>query len=315
VTHATGLTAMPFHDAGNDLAYSLPNDTPGAATNRPFADFLGADPDYFQTLGIAVRKGRVFTDDDRRGTARVAVVDELLARQAWPNRDPIGQQIGVGLVYYTVVGVVAPTRYRNLLAPRATLYTAYAQSMFAMGYIGAPVYIAVRTSADPARSLAALHTAVRETDSRLFLADVATLGDRIDDSLAPQRLTAFLLAAFGLAVLLLTGVGVYSVAATFVRYREFEIGVRSALGATPGDVAQLVIRQGSVIIAAGTAIGVLAALLAGTVLASLAYGATTRDPIALSTAVGAVGVVAAIALVLPARRASRLNPADVLRRG
>ncbi len=166
-----------FWDAGNDLAYSLPGDAAGAATNRPFVEFLGADPDYFRTLGIYVERGRVFTSEDRVGAPLVAVVDELLARQAWPGRDPLGQQIGVGTRYYTVVGVVAPTRYRNLLTPRATLYTDYGQSPVASPeFISPPYYVAVRSNLDPARLIPQLGRAVHASDGRLFLADAVTLG-------------------------------------------------------------------------------------------------------------------------------------------
>ena len=316
VASAAGLTEPPFSDAGNDLAYSLPGDTPGAATNRPFASFLGADQAYFQTLGISVERGRVFTGEDRVGTALVAVVDELLARQAWPGRDAIGQQIGVGTRYYTVVGVVAPTRYRNLLTPRATLYTDYVQSpVLSPEYIWPPYYVAVRSNLDPARLIPQLGRAVHESDGRLFLADAVTLGDRIDENLAVQRLGALLLSAFAASVLLLTMLGLYSVAATFVRDREFEIAVRMALGATPMGVRAMVMRQAVPLIAVGAAAGVIGALFAGVRLTRIVDGATAPDSLGIGAAVAIVCVVAVAAFAIPARRAARANPADVLRRG
>jgi len=308
VADATGLLIPPFRQAGNDLAYSLPGDPPGAPTNRPMADYLGADVNYFNTLGIPLRKGRTFAASDERGSARVAVVDELLARQAWPGKDPLGQRIGVGTTFYTVVGVVAPTRYRDVLAPRATLYTPYTQAPMA------PQDIGVRTSGAASTVIAAIRAAVRSADPRIYVADFATMNTRIDSSLTTERLSAVLLGAFALAILLLTGVGLYSVAATFVRQREFEIGIRMALGATPAEVARLVMRQGALIIGAGTAAGIVAALFAGSLLESIVYGASARDPIALSTAIAVICGVAALALTLPARRAARANPADVLRR-
>ncbi len=316
VGSAAGLTEPPFSDAGNDLGYTLPADAPGAAINRPFVEFLGADQEYFQTLGIHVERGRVFTSEDRIGTPLVAVVDELLARQAWSGRDPIGQQIGVGTVYYTVVGVVSPTRYRNLLAPRATLYTDYVQSpVMSSEYIWAPYYVAVRSSLDPARLIAQLQGAVHESDARLFLADASTLGDRIDDNLAVQRLGAVLLDAFALSVLLLTMLGLYSVAATFVRYREFEIGVRMALGATPMGVRAMVMRQAVPLIACGAAVGAIGALFAGVRLSGMVAGGAPPDAFGINAAIAVVCVVATAAFAIPARRAARANPADVLRAG
>jgi putative ABC transport system permease protein len=314
VTHATGLTSAPFGVVGNDLAYELPDD-PRGAKERPFADFLGADADYFNTLGIALRKGRVFNQADRIGSSRVAIVDELLAHQAWADKDPIGRQIGVGPLAYHVIGVVAPTRYRDLLAPRATLYMPYAQATFKNGDFLTPYMVAVRSPLDPARLIPQLFAAVHETDGRLFLADAAPMTERIDASLATERLNALLLAGFGVAILALTGVGLYTIAATFVRYREFEIGVRVALGATPREVLRLVARQGMSVIIAGVAVGVLIALGGGAILDTVIYGASSKDPLAFAAAIVAVAFVGAVAFFIPGRRAASANPSDVLRNG
>jgi predicted permease len=309
VRSATGLIAPPFRTAGNDLAYSLPGDEPNAATNRPMVDYLGAGPDYFPTLGIAVVRGRLFTAADGRGASPVAVVDELLAREAWPGKDPIGQQIGVGTSFYTVVGVVAPTRYRDVLAPRATLYTPYAQSSLS------PTYIAVRTTGNPAAMVPALRDAVHAFDPRIYLADFASMTDRVGVSLVTQRLEAQLLGGFAAAILLLTAVALYSVGATFVRYREFEIGVRAALGATPAQAARLVVRQGVVVMACGVGAGVLLALAAGTVLRAIVYEVSPRDPLAFIVAIGVVCGAGVLAFFVPSRRAARTNAATLLHNG
>jgi putative ABC transport system permease protein len=309
VTDAAGLLVTPFRSTGNDLAYSLAGESPEAPTNRPMADYLGADADYFNTLGITLRRGRLFTPEDGRGSARVAIVDGLLARQAWPGKDPLGQQIGVGTTFYTVVGVVASTRFRDLLAPRATLYAPFDQTTMQQQYV------AIRTSGNPTTVIAAVRAAMRNADSRLYLADFATMSARIESSLTTVRVSAVLLAAFALAILLLTGVGLYSVAATFVRQREFELGVRMALGATPRQVGRFVLLQGVMVVASGTAVGVLAALAFGRLMQSIVSGASADDPIAFGVALGAVLGVAAVAFIVPARRAARANPADVLRGG
>ena len=306
VRSAAGLIAPPFRSAGNDLAYSLPGDEANAATNRPMADYLGAGPDYFAALGIKIERGRSFTAADGRGAAPVAVVDELLAREAWPGKDPIGQHIGVGTAFYTVVGVAAPTRYRDVLAPRATLYTPYAQSSLT------PAYIAVRTTANPSILIPALRRAVSAFDPRIYLADFASMTERVDVSLAAQRLEAQLLGGFAAAILLLTAVALYSVGATFVRYREFEIGVRVALGATPAQVARLVLRQGVVVMTCGVGAGVAIALAAGTVLRAIVYGVSPRDPLAYVVAVAVVCVAGMLAFLIPSRRASRTNAAQLL---
>jgi putative ABC transport system permease protein len=309
VTHATGLIVTPFRATGNDLAYSLPNDPPGVPPSRPMADYLGADPDYFDTFGITVQRGRGFTEEDRAGSEKVVVVDEVLARQAWPGKDPIGQRIGVGSTFFSVIGVVAPTRYRDLLAPRATMYTPFTQSPNFL-----PSFIAIRTSRDPQSLVPAIRNAARSADARVFLADFSTMTERIDSSLTTARLSALLLAAFALAILALTAVGLYSLIATFVRQREFELGVRMALGATPRNVAFHVMKQGIAIVGIGTVVGVSAAIAFGDMIASLGFAASPDDPVTLGSAALGVVLVAAIALIVPAGRASRASPADVLRR-
>jgi putative ABC transport system permease protein len=310
VQHVTGLSEPPFRPTGNDGAYALRGDTPGAATNRPFAHWLGADADYFQTLGIALRAGRLLTEDDRRGAPPVAIVDEQLAQQAWPGKNPIGQDIGLGGNFYRVVGVVGTTRYRDVLAPRATVYTTYAQSpTLGVGYA------AVRTSVDPSTIIPSLRTAVRDAAPSLYLADFATMNERVTMSLATQRLDALLLAAFAIGILALTSVGLYSVAATFVRYREFEIGVRIALGATPAQVARLVMGQGAVVIVTGVIIGIIGAFVAGSAIGAVSYGASTRELRPIAAAVLVVCTVALVAFAIPGRRAARANAAEVLRRG
>lgn len=309
VRSATGLIAPPFRSAGNDLAYSLPGDEPNAATNRPMVDYIGAGPDYFPTLGITVERGRSFTAADGRGASPVAVVDELLAREAWPGKDPIGQRIGVGTSFYTVVGVVRPTRYRDVLAPRATLYTPYVQSSLS------PAYVAIRTTANPAVIVPALRNAVREFDPRIYLADFASMTNRLDVSLATQYIEAELLGGFAAAIVLLTAVALYSVGATFVRYREFELGVRVALGATPAQVARLVIRQGMVVMAFGVGAGIALALAAGTVLRAIVYGVSSRDPLAFSVAIAVVCGAGILAFFIPSRRASRTSAAQLLHNG
>jgi ABC-type antimicrobial peptide transport system permease subunit len=139
--------------------------------------------------------------------------------------------------------------------------------------------------------------------------------DRVEISLAAQRLEALLLGGFAIAIMLLTGIALYSVGATFVRYREFEIGVRIALGATPAQVARLVARQGAVVLAYGAGVGLIAALVGGTVLRTIVYGVSPRDPLAFVVAVMAVCGVGTLAFIIPSRRAARANAAQLLHRG
>jgi ABC-type antimicrobial peptide transport system permease subunit len=310
VASATLLLAAPFQSNGLDVAIALPGDGPRETAGRPMVDGLGADADYFKTLGIPIRRGRAFTDADGENAAPVVVVDESLARSLWPGQDPLGKQITIVDKPSVVVGVAGATRYRQLLQPRQSIYVPYRQSAR-----WGPSFIAIRASRDGVSLASSIQSAVRDADSRLIASQITTLTDRIDATTAQPRLNALLLGGFSISILLLTAVGLYSIAATYVRHREFEIAVRVALGAAPGEVVRLVIGQGAAVVIGGAIAGALGALAGAGVLASIIYGVRTRDPVIFAMALGGVGAVALVAFLLPARRASRTNPAEVLRAG
>lgn len=310
VSSATLLVAAPFQSTGLDVGIALPGDGPRETAGRPMVDGLGADADYFKTLGIPIKRGRGFTLADGENAAPVTIVDESLARALWPGQDPLGKQIVIVGKASTVVGVAGATRYRELMQPRQSVYVPYRQS----GHWG-PSFVAVRTSRDGLSIAPSLQAAVREADPRLVLSQITTLTDRIDATTAQPRLNALLLGGFAISILLLTAVGLYSIAATYVRHREFEIAVRVALGAAPGEVVRLVLGQGTAVVIGGALIGAVAALAGAGVLASIIYGVRTRDPVTFAIALGGVAAVALVAFFLPARRASRTNPAEVLRAG
>jgi predicted permease len=309
VASATLVIAAPFQSTGLDVSYQLPGDDQKATEGRPMVDGLGADADYFRTLGIPIRQGRAFTKDDRENAARVIIVDESLARRVWPGQNPIGKQLGVMGQFHTVVGVAGETRYRELLAPRQSVYVPYRQS-----YRWGPSFLAVRATRDPASLVPALRSAIHETDN-IIIAQVTTLSGRVDATTAQPRLNALLLGGFAISILLLTALGLYSIAATYVRHREFEIAVRVALGAAPSEVVRLVLGQGVSVVLAGAVAGAVIALAGAGVLGSIVYGVRERDPVMFAAALAGVAFVALLAFYLPARRASRAGPAQVLRSG
>jgi predicted permease len=310
VSGATMLIAAPFQSTGLDVSIELPGDGPREMAGRPMVDGLAADADYFRTLGIPIKRGRAFSDADGEAAALVAIVDESLARSLWPGQDALGKQITVVGKALTVVGVAGDTRYRQLLQPRHSVYVPYRQSLR-----WGPSFIAIRTSRDGVSLAPSLQSAVRASDSRLVISQITTLTDRIEVTTAQPRLNALLLGGFSISILLLTAVGLYSIAATYVRHREFEIAVRVALGAAPAEVVRLVIGQGAGVVTGGALVGATAALAGAGVLGSIIYGVRARDPAMFALALGGVGAVALVAFFLPARRASRTNPAEVLRAG
>jgi putative ABC transport system permease protein len=312
VASATSLFVPPFKLTGLDVAYMLPESPKWQ--ERPMLDELTADSAYFHTLGIPLRRGRAFTADDRAGSAQVIIVDEALAAQFWPQQDPIGKRLAIddnGM--RTVVGVVGETRYRDWLTPRASVYVPYRQT--APDYPLFALYLAVRTKGDPGKLISSLRHTVQSANPDLTVSQITTLAQSAEVTRAQPRLNALLLGGFGISILLLTGLGLYSVAATYVRYREFELSVRMALGARPDQVLSLVLRQGMTIVVAGAAVGVVAGVAGAGLLRSVSFGVQPRDPVAFGAALLLIGTVAILALWLPARRAAKANPADALRAG
>jgi putative ABC transport system permease protein len=268
-------------------------------------------PDYFRALGIALRRGRPFDAADRARAPEVAIVNETLARRLFGAADPIGKKVlfarpeGKGV---TVVGVVADVRHEGLEAPpRGVVYRPFAQDPRRFAFL------AVRTPADPGALIAAVRREVASLDRGLAVHDVATMGRRLDDALATRRFNTVLLGAFGLVALLLSGVGLYGVMAHAVTERTRELGIRIAIGAAPGQVRALVLRQGMAMAAVGAAVGAGAALAGSRALEGALYGVGPTDAVTFLAVPVILLAVCGIACELPARRATRVDPAVALR--
>jgi putative ABC transport system permease protein len=278
-------------------------------------------PGYFQTMRVPLRSGRAFTEEDRRAAPRVMIVNETLARAAWPGEDPIGKRIACcegapdQPVWKTVVGVAADVRSRGPAAePRPEFYLPMDQvPEEAWAWIQRTMTLMVRAEGVSAAALTpALRQAVREVDPTLPVYNVATMSERLRDSTAQARFNTLLLSALGGVGLLLAAVGIYGVIAYFVAQRTREIGVRMALGATGRDVLGLVLRQGMAAVLAGVAVGIPSALMAGRALQAMLYGVGSGDPLTLVTVVAVLLLVALLASALPARRAVRVQPTEAL---
>jgi putative ABC transport system permease protein len=268
-------------------------------------------PDYFRALGIALRGGRPFDAADRPGAPEVAIVNETLARRLFGAVDPIGKRVlfgrpeGQGV---TVVGVVADVRHERLEAePRGVVYRPFAQDPRSFAFL------AVRTPVEPAALVSALRREVASLDRGLAVHDVATMHRRLDDAMATRRFNTLLLAAFGVVALLLSGVGLYGVMAHAVTERTRELGIRIAIGAAPGQVRALVLRQGLAMAAAGAVLGAGAALAGGRALRGALYGVGPTDAVTFLAVPVILLAVCGIACDLPARRATRVDPAVALR--
>jgi len=279
---------------------------------------------YFETMRIPVRAGRGFTGDDRRGAPKVMVINEALARAAWPGESAIGKRISCceggpdRPVWKTVVGVVADVRTRGPAQPvRPEFYLPLDQiPVGAWGWTRSGLTLLVRArDGSPGAIVPALRSALKEVDPTTPLFDVMTMSDRLTRALSTSRFSMLLTAALGILGLALAAVGVYGVIAYFVSQKSREIGVRVALGAGASDVLRLVAGQGFRVVGLGLAIGTLGALGFGRALGGLLVGVSPNDPVTLVSVVVLLAAVAAGAVMVPALAALRVDPARVLSEG
>jgi predicted permease len=266
-------------------------------------------------MGIPILKGRYFTDEDRKGTQPVAVIDESLAQQYWPDQDPIGKHLQRNSAdpWSTIVGVVGHIRFNSLAGDetsgqgarssnKGSYYFPIAQSE------ASTAFLIARTPGDPANLRAAIQEAVRGVDANQPVHDFRAMEVRIRSSLGAQRFAVTLLGMFAGMALLLAAVGLYALISFSVAQRTRELGIRIALGAGSSDVLGLVVVQGMRMVGIGLAIGLGLALTLNYLMRSLLYGVHAGDPLTYLGVAAGLAVVALLACYLPARRAMRVDP-------
>ena len=285
---------------------------PASGPRAPFApSFNIVGPRYFETLGIPVVGGRPIGPEDRPTAPGVAVVNEKMAKHVWPNETAIGKRVSVeGPTgpWLTVVGIVRNTRY-NSLGERVPdfMYLPFAQ------HYRSEMILQVRTAGATPTMAATLRDLVHTLDPQLPPTPVASLADDMRIVLLPSELGAGLLGVFGLLALLLASVGIYGVTSYSVAQRTREMGIRSALGATARDLVLLLARQSMRVVLIGAAIGLVLALASARLLTSQLYGVSSTDPLTFLVMPALLLSIALLATLVPARRATRVDPADALR--
>ncbi len=293
----------------------------GRADNKQTAQAgLGVhsvSPDYFRTLRVNLLKGRVFTDRDRAGAPRVAIINQTAAENFFPGEEPLGKRIQVGVSpsyetaenFVEIVGVVADVRYGRLEdAIKPDVYLSCLQPT------DPAQTLIIRTRVDPAAITAAVRREVLALDRNVSLTAIQTMRERVADVTSRTRFIAVLLGLFAGLALLLAAIGIYGVMATSVSARTRELGVRIALGAQKGDVLRLLLREGAMLVIAGSALGLLAAWALLRVLQSQLYDMSTTDPLTFGVVALILAAVALFACYLPARRATKTDPVIALRR-
>ena len=281
-----------------------------------------ATPDYFGTMRIELVRGRGFTAEDRRGTPLVMIINETLAREAFPGQDPIGRRIACCEAgpngdpgWKEVIGVARDVRAVGLdQDPMPEFYLPMLQAPeAAWTWTDRTMTLAVRASGDAVTLMAPLRRAIAEVDPSLPLYQLGTMQGRVTDSLAQSRFSTMLLTVFGVIALALAAIGVYGVISYGVAQRTQEIGIRMALGARHGDVLAMVVRHGAALAGLGLLVGLAAALALSGLLESLLYQVSPTDPPTFAVGLAVLSVVAVLAAALPARRAARTDPMVALR--
>ena len=280
--------------------------------NDPSADRFSVSADYRATMGIPLRKGRWLAAADRAGAPPVIVVNETLARRFWGAADPIGRRVKIGGTdgpWRTIVGVAGDVRNRGLDSPPSGQIYVPQEQLSADN----DMTLVIRAERSPAAVGAAASRAVRELDREQIVDGLATMKQTRAASAGQRRFAAILLNAFAGIALLLSGIGIYGVASNSVLQRRRELGIRIALGATRGNILRLVAGGSARRIAAGLVLGVCGALAATRLLSGQLYGVGPRDPETFAAVALLAGGLALASSLVPARRATRLDPAAVLR--
>lgn len=310
------VTRLPL--GGNLTSFVQIEGQPVQPGRWPEIDFRRASTDYFQTLGIPLRTGRVVTEQDVTSGANLIVINEAMARRFWPNEDPIGKRLRTGVNpeqanWQTIVGVVGAVRHMGLdTEPRPEIYFHSLTSP--------PIspIVAIRARSDPQALIAAVRDVARSIDSEATLANINTMEKLVSASVAQRRFSMLLLGVFAAIALVLSAVGVYGVISYSVAQRTNEIGVRMALGAGSRDVILMVLREGMLLALLGAGIGavvsiVLTRLMTG-MLSSLLFSVRATDPVTFAGVAVLLGLVSLLACYIPARRAAKVDPMVALRR-
>jgi putative ABC transport system permease protein len=286
--------------------------------------FQAASADYFRAMGIPLRRGRPFAPGDVRGATPVVIVDETLVARLFPGEDPLGRRIAFEFrgdrqnpnpIWREIVGVVGHVRHYGIASepPFVQLYTPVAQLPFWFEQRRPSMALMARTGLPPESLTAAIRREVAGIDADIPVYGVQTMKTYVAQNTEQPRLMVMILGGLGALALTLAVIGIYGVVSYSVAQRTQEIGVRMALGASGGQVLGMVLRQALALIAAGVLIGGGAALALGSLMGSLLFEVSPRDPATLAAIAAGLGVVGVVASVMPALRATRVDPLVALR--
>jgi putative ABC transport system permease protein len=302
------VTELPLSGQPNDMPFTVEGRPPVTIDQAFDADFRRVNQHYLSTVRIPLLRGRNFTEQEVRQSAKVLLISELLASQVFPNEDPIGKRLimVMGPEPWEIIGIVGDIRHR-------ALETQPFPAMYMPTYSTGGTNLVIRTQGEPTNITGAVRKEVHAIDPDQPVSDVKTMEQWVDTAVAAPRYRTVLLGLFALLALVLASTGIYGVMSYSVAQRTHEIGVRMALGARQLDVLKLVVRQGMGLVLIGVALGLLGAIALTRVMSSLLFGVGTKDPLTLAVVATLLSLVALVACYVPARRATRVDPLVALR--
>lgn len=319
VTHAATVTGMPLRGTSDGMPFTMVGGrTYGDRSQRPNTGFQSVSPDYLRTFGIQLLRGRSFTEQDTPTSVRVAMVNQEFANRYLKGMDPFKQRVSIEEIIpgqprlgppveWQIVGIFHNVRYGDFREDYPEVDVPFAQSL-------APdVTIGVRTAEDPDAMTKTIAAAVHSVDPQIALANLRTMDQVKDESLAEDRFTMRLFASFAMVALLLAAVGIYGLMAYAVSQRTQEIGLRLALGAGRGRITSLILREASLLALIGLGIGLGGSVLVGRTMQTTLYGVGAMDLSVLLAVAIMLFLTALLASYLPARRAASIDPMQALR--
>ena len=317
VTSAALVNALPLERGRRDQAMALEGRPFRADGTDPIADYRVISSRYFETMGIPVLRGRVFTDDDANARYTPVVISEGLMREIWGDTpvDPIGQRLrfGPNAPWMPIVGVVGDAKNRSLTEPsRPEMYFPGLGTWANLAF-RSEITLIVRTATDSRSLIAPMRRVVADVDPEVPTYEIASMRDVVRTSRAPMITATRLMSAYAVAALLLAVAGTYAVLSYLVAQRRRELAVRMALGASPREIVGLVARESGVMIGAGVVVGLLGSLALARLLAGLLYGVGALDASVVLGVVAVASIAGIAAATLPARRAARVDPCASLR--
>ena len=317
VEGAAAVRIIPLTRTIGDWSITLEG-RPFDPRENPNGDWQIATPGYFEVMGLEMAEGRSIAASDREDAQPVAVINETMAARYWPGESAIGRRFHLGTLdqpWMTIVGVVRDVRHNAIVEePRAEMYVPHAQWAAQAGGGARAMALVMKTAGDPLALAGAVRATVRAIDPNLPVSEIETMDAVMARALSEPRFTAWLLAAFAALALILAAVGIYGMVSLVVTEQSREIGIRMALGAGRGAVLGMVLRQAAIMAGAGVAAGLGAALVLMPLIESLLYGVEPLDTATFGAVTGLLMMVAMAGSFAPARRASRIDPAGLLRR-